>query len=735
MHSWRIVGALLLAAVAAVNAWAQGTISDLPRKETLIVENPEGTIKNAGWFNIWSINAGGQSTTGLHQLAMDTFWYIDPESGVDGVWDNSLASEKPIYNSDFTEMTVKLRKGIFWSDGVEFSADDVLYTIQTHMKTNGLRWSAPIQVNVADVSSPDPQTVVFKLKKPNSRFHTLFTVRWNAMWMMPKHIFEKAGDPLKFAFNPPISLGAYTLNSFDPNGKWFIWQRRDDWQRTTLARFGQPGPKYVAYVDAGPPDKRVIAQMNHELDIIHDTSPEGMFTLAKQSKSSHGWFKGFPYAHPDPTLPAVVFNDENDTFKNKDVRWALALLIDIKAVSMASYRGAATISAIGVPPTGSGPEYYHAPLESWLRSFEIDTGKQKFKPYDPTVGKQIADMLRPSLKDQIPTDPARDRQGVRPRLVEAQSAGGSRNCWKRAGFKKRDEQGVVSARRQAVLDQADGRGRRPAGDDPRRQHDRPAVAPFRHRRHDRRRAGQHVRPPLRRRFRRHDHLERRDLGRPSRPVVLPRQLAFAVRRRARQAAAAAQLAALVQPRTRQDHRAGSPDRLRRSQGYRARPRLCEARDARDADHSADVVQRVHSDGRHLLDRLSERGDRALHRSGAELGQHQVHDGEAEAPAVRAYPAYLLTRLGQFALVVFIGINITFAVTHATPIDPVEQSIAAATAYGSTSPEAIELMRQSLKELYGLQGGLGDQYLSFWRRVLVADFGPSALGLPGHRCRS
>jgi peptide/nickel transport system substrate-binding protein len=73
---------------------------------------------------------------------------------------------------------------------------------------------------------------------------------------------------------------------------------RDDWQRTTLGRYGQPGPKYVAYVDPGPPDKRVIAQMNHELDIIHDTSAEGMFTLAKQSKTSHGWFKGFPMPIP-----------------------------------------------------------------------------------------------------------------------------------------------------------------------------------------------------------------------------------------------------------------------------------------------------------------------------------------------------------------------------------------------------------------------------------------------------
>ena len=107
------VGGVLL---ASVSAYAQGASSELPRNETLIVENPEGTIRNAGWFNIWAVNAGGQST-GLHQLAMDTFWYIDPEHGIDGVWDNSLAAEPPIYNADFTEMTVKLRPGIFWSDG------------------------------------------------------------------------------------------------------------------------------------------------------------------------------------------------------------------------------------------------------------------------------------------------------------------------------------------------------------------------------------------------------------------------------------------------------------------------------------------------------------------------------------------------------------------------------------------------------------------------------------------
>ncbi len=383
-------------------ALAQGS-GDIPRNETLIVENPEGTIKNPSWFNYWATNAGGRST-GLQQLAMDTFWYIDPDHGLDGVWDNSLASEPPIYNKDFTEMTVKLRPGIYWSDGNEFTSDDVLFTIKTHLETKGLVWSAPVQLNVDSVSAPDKYTVVFKLKKPNSRFHALFTVRWNAMWMMPKAAFE-GKDPLKFDFNPPVSIGAYTLRGFDPNGQWFTWQKREDWKRTSLGRFGEPGPKYVTYLDPGPPDKRVIAQLNHELDIIHDTSPEGVFTLVKESPKSIGWFDGFPYGHPDPTLAQVIFNNQNPKFQNKDVRWALALALDIKQIAMAGYRGAATISAIAVPPTGTHPEFYHKPMQDWVSNFEIDTGKKKIKPYNPTMGREIADILRPSMKDQIPTDP------------------------------------------------------------------------------------------------------------------------------------------------------------------------------------------------------------------------------------------------------------------------------------------------------------------------------------------
>jgi peptide/nickel transport system substrate-binding protein len=78
--------------------------------------------------------------------------------------------------------------------------------------------------------------------------------------------------------------------------------------------------------------------------------------------------------------------------------------MDIAQIAMASYRGAATISAIHVPPTGMYPTYYHQPLESWLNDFTIQVGGQDYKPYDPTAAQRIADLARQSLGDLIPTD-------------------------------------------------------------------------------------------------------------------------------------------------------------------------------------------------------------------------------------------------------------------------------------------------------------------------------------------
>src|SRR5271166_1460704 len=77
----------------------------------------------------------------------------------------------------------------------------------------------------------------------------------------------------------------------------------------------------------------------------------------------------------------------------------------------------------------------------------------------------------------------------------------------------------------------------------------------------------------------------------------------------------------------------------------------------------------------------------------------------------AYALYILRRFGQFVLVVFVGINIAFFVTHATPIDPIMAAIAAATRFSQSDPQAVQMTREALRELYGRRAACGS---SMWR---------------------
>jgi peptide/nickel transport system permease protein len=91
--------------------------------------------------------------------------------------------------------------------------------------------------------------------------------------------------------------------------------------------------------------------------------------------------------------------------------------------------------------------------------------------------------------------------------------------------------------------------------------------------------------------------------------------------------------------------------------------------------------------------------------------------------------YLARRILQFVLVVVLGITLAFLITTLSPVDPVEQSLSLMTSFGATDPRSVELMREALTELYGLEGTLFDQYINFWGRILTGDFGPSLSAFP------
>jgi peptide/nickel transport system permease protein len=97
--------------------------------------------------------------------------------------------------------------------------------------------------------------------------------------------------------------------------------------------------------------------------------------------------------------------------------------------------------------------------------------------------------------------------------------------------------------------------------------------------------------------------------------------------------------------------------------------------------------------------------------------------------MNGFLGYAARRFVQLVFVIVAGITLAFIIAHLSPVDPVEQSLSLMTGFSSSDPRAIEILRQSLSDLYGVKGNLFDQYLVFWRRVLTGDFGPSLSAFP------
>lgn len=97
---------------------------------------------------------------------------------------------------------------------------------------------------------------------------------------------------------------------------------------------------------------------------------------------------------------------------------------------------------------------------------------------------------------------------------------------------------------------------------------------------------------------------------------------------------------------------------------------------------------------------------------------------------KAFYKYLIQRVGQCILVIFIGITLTFLLPRLAPTNPIEMKIQQmVTGPGKVYPDAVAAFRQAMYDLYGIKGSLGEQYLAFWKRFLHGDLGPSITTYP------
>jgi peptide/nickel transport system substrate-binding protein len=87
----------------------------------------------------------------MQQLMNEPLWSVDFATGkiIPG-----LAAGDPVYNADFTQVTIPLRQGVTWSDGQPFTAADVVFTVETLIKYEGFNAHSFFAENVARVYAP-----------------------------------------------------------------------------------------------------------------------------------------------------------------------------------------------------------------------------------------------------------------------------------------------------------------------------------------------------------------------------------------------------------------------------------------------------------------------------------------------------------------------------------------------------------------------------------------------------
>ncbi len=92
--------------------------------------------------------------------------------------------------------------------------------------------------------------------------------------------------------------------------------------------------------------------------------------------------------------------------------------------------------------------------------------------------------------------------------------------------------------------------------------------------------------------------------------------------------------------------------------------------------------------------------------------------------------YLIPRLIQYFLVIFLGITAVFFIPRLAPTDPVERTITQLRSQGSyLDPASMDQFIADLTELYGLEGSWLQQYGAFWQRLFRGDFGLSFFQFP------
>jgi len=216
-----------------------------------------------------------------------------------------LAESITPHQGSLAQWIIRLRPGVTFHDGKDFTASDVLYTFQ-RVYSNGFTGKFGLgPIDLANTKALDPHTVLVQLTKPFSSFAEQLAAFWYNLYIAP------AG------FNPakPVGTGAYVYQSFTPG------------QRSVFTRnphYWKPGLPYAGTLTIIDFSDNTTLQDALSTGVIHGAGALDGPQIA--SLATAGGIKTV-VSHSGEIVPFTMRVDQ-PPFNDVNVRQAMRLLVD-----------------------------------------------------------------------------------------------------------------------------------------------------------------------------------------------------------------------------------------------------------------------------------------------------------------------------------------------------------------------------------------------------------------------
>ena len=289
----RTAYALAVAAVFGTGMLAAAQAEDIAREDTFIATGQTSAgSPTFGQYNDFNPFRPGLEVRSSISHVLEALYYYDVLEDKMIPW---LATSYE-YNDTYDSVTVHLRDGVTWNDGVPFTADDVAYTIDM-LRKNGegkkdMNLGVALDRDVKDVVKIDDHTLRIDLSGPNPRwFFTFLTVRFTeGMYIVPKHIYDTVDPNDLGSFTGlgkpgwPVGTGAFKVAEMTPER--IILDRRDDWWGAKIGFHRLPAMKRVIFVPFTTHEQAAQLLTNGQVDTILEATVPVMKELLARGTTS-----------------------------------------------------------------------------------------------------------------------------------------------------------------------------------------------------------------------------------------------------------------------------------------------------------------------------------------------------------------------------------------------------------------------------------------------------------------